>query len=87
MRRIAADLEHDIVATDRRGTRNDAEDVRVHEEVLSELAPRAHVELPEPSQARLCHDVVSHFHTGTIGDRPTLRLTVEVLLPGAAASW
>ena len=43
------------------GARDDAEDVRVDEEVLPEVAPRVHVELREASQARLRDDVLNHF--------------------------
>jgi hypothetical protein len=41
----AADLEHDVGRIERRQLADDVEDVRVDEEVLAELAVRAHPEL------------------------------------------
>ena len=41
----AADLQHDVVGRELGGARDHAEDVRVDQEVLAELAVRAHAEL------------------------------------------
>ena len=49
----AADLEHDVVGLQLRGARDDLEDVRVDQEVLAEVALRAHPEGPHAPQARL----------------------------------
>jgi hypothetical protein len=47
------DLEHDVGGIERRGALDDAEDVRVDEEVLAEVALGADAEGPQPAQRRL----------------------------------
>src|SRR5215218_4471818 len=56
----AADLEHDVRSVELGGALDHAEDVRVDEEVLAEVALRAHPELLEPPQARLGWKVAHH---------------------------
>ena len=51
----AADLEHDVLRAELRRPVDDAEDVRVDEEVLAEVALGPDVELGEPAQTRLGH--------------------------------
>ena len=53
----AADLQHDVVGLERGGALDDAEDVRVDQEVLAEVALRAHVEAPQAPQRRLRRQV------------------------------
>ncbi len=48
-----ADLEHDVLRRELGGALDHAEDVRVDQEVLAELAVRAHAEAAHPPQARL----------------------------------
>jgi hypothetical protein len=54
----AADLEHDVVRPDLRRARDHAEQVRVDQEVLAEVAVRADGERLQPAQARLHREVV-----------------------------
>jgi hypothetical protein len=56
----AADLEHDVLVAQLRGALDDAEDVRVDEEVLAEVALGAHAELAQAPQARLGREVPGH---------------------------
>src|SRR3954454_23501577 len=51
----AADLEHDVVGPELGEPPDDVEDVRVDEEVLTELAVRADAELPHAAKGRLAH--------------------------------
>ena len=51
----AADLEHDVLRAELRRPADDAEDVRVDEEVLAEVALGPDVEVGEPAQTRLGH--------------------------------
>ncbi len=55
----AADLEHDVPGLELGGPLDHAEDVRVDQEVLPELAVRSHAEAPHPTQARL-HWLLRH---------------------------
>ena len=56
----AADLEHDVIAAEVRRALDDAEDVRVDEEVLTEVALGAHAELAQAAQARLGGELAGH---------------------------
>ena len=58
----AADLEHDVGVggVELRGTLDDPEDVRVDEEVLTEVALGAHAELAQTAQARLGGELSGH---------------------------
>ena len=56
----AADLEHDVVGVELGGALDDAEDVRVDEEVLAEVALGAHAELAQAAQARLGGELAGH---------------------------
>jgi hypothetical protein len=56
----AADLEHDVVAAELRRALDDAEDVRVDEEVLAEIALGAHAELAHAAQTRLGGELPGH---------------------------
>ena len=56
----APDLEHDLVEIELRGALDDAEDVGVDEEVLAELAARAHAELAQAAQAGLGGQLGAH---------------------------
>ena len=51
----AADLQHDVLGPELGGPVDDAEDVRVDEEVLPEVALGPDAELGEPAQTRLRH--------------------------------
>jgi hypothetical protein len=56
----AADLEHHVIAAEVRCPLDDAEDVRVDEEVLAQVALGAHAELAQAAQARLGGQVLGH---------------------------
>ena len=58
----AADLEHDVRSAEPCGTADHAEDVRVDEEVLAELAVRPHGELAHPAHAGLNRRVGHRAH-------------------------
>jgi hypothetical protein len=53
----AADLEHDVVRPELRGARDDAQQVRVDQEVLAELAVRPDPERLHAAQAGLRREV------------------------------
>ena len=55
-----ADLEHDVVVGELGRALDDAEDVRVDEEVLAEVALGAHAELAHAAQARLGGELPGH---------------------------
>src|SRR5262249_32176270 len=54
----ASYLEDDVVLRQLRRAVDDAEDVRVDEEVLAEIALGAHPEAPHPAERRLGREVV-----------------------------
>ena len=56
----AADLEHDVLGRERRRAGDDVEEVRVDEEVLAQLAIRAHAERGQAAQARLGRELAHH---------------------------
>jgi hypothetical protein len=56
----AADLEHDVLRAQVRGARDDVEQVRVDEEVLSELPVRPHPEGGHAAQAGLDREPAHH---------------------------
>ena len=72
-----ADLQHDIGAVQLGGTVDHAEDVRVDQEVLPQLAVGAHGELAHPSQARLDGSIGHGAHPQP-NTRDALRSTVAL---------
>ena len=75
----AADLQHDVVGAQRGGALDDAEDVRVHEEVLAQVAPRAHAELAHAAQARLGREVAGHHDSSSAAVRWTAASKLRVV--------
>ncbi len=73
----AADLQHDILVPQLGGALDHAEDVRVDQEVLPQLAVGADPELPHPAQAGLdwCGRV-HHEPTHQPNTRAALRSTI-----------
>jgi predicted AAA+ superfamily ATPase len=68
-----ADLERDVAVAELGRTRDDAEDVRVDEEVLAEVALGAHAELTQPAQARLAREVLGHHPNRVAALASTMR--------------
>ncbi len=76
----AADLEHDVLGAKLGGALDHAEDVRVDQEVLAELAVRAHAEAAHPAQARL-PGRVGHGRAHQPNTRAALRSTAAPSSP------
>ena len=56
----AADLQHDVLRRERRRAGDDVQEVGVDQEVLAQLAIRAHAELGQAAQARLGGELAHH---------------------------
>ncbi len=70
----AADLQHDVVGLELRGALDDAEHVRVDEEVLTEVAFGADGEVAHAAQARLAElrlAIVAHHPNSAAALRST----------------